>query len=97
MVNGEITSYEAVSLGEDRPETEDSDASLLGRHWYDVTVAARPGVTLHELDENVAGDYAYHVYAQFLHTGKDTALDAFHSVVPIKVLDNFDISVEIRS
>jgi hypothetical protein len=44
--------------------------------------------TIHPLDKNVPGLYIRHGMT------KQAVLDDFHATVPIKVLDDFDISVE---
>ena len=43
---------------------------------------------VHELDERVEGEYP------IIATSEDDALDQFHSTVPIKVLEDFEITVE---
>jgi hypothetical protein len=43
---------------------------------------------LHEFDINVVGIYVYHERTE------EKVLDWFHSRIPIKVLEDFDISVE---
>lgn len=51
-------------------------------------VTARPQVEdwdLNDLDGDVEGDYLYQA------EDREGALDQFHSIVPIKVLDDFDI------
>jgi hypothetical protein len=55
-----------------------------------IKITVTPTTTqLHDYDEKVAGTYLY--------PGNDTeaALDIFHSTVPIKVLDDFDIAAEV--
>lgn len=55
-----------------------------------ITVIPRdPGTELHELDDNVAGEYCYEIDPE------EVALDRFHSTVPIKVLDDFIIETEV--
>jgi len=44
---------------------------------------------LHELDKDVAGIYRIDADSE------DAALDEFHSTIPIKVLDDFEIDVEL--
>ncbi len=92
-------------IGEDRPEREASDISMnklidnvamTARYrpqikTYVITVtAANHGIDLHELDEDVAGTYLYTA------TSEEAALNAFHHIVAIKVLDDFDISAEVQ-
>lgn len=43
---------------------------------------------VHELDEDVEGDYP------FIDTNEEGALNQFHLTVPIKVLEDFEITVE---
>jgi len=43
---------------------------------------------VHDLDKDVEGDYP------FIATSEEDALDQFHNTVPIKVLDDFEISAE---
>ncbi len=43
---------------------------------------------VHELDEHIEGEYP------FCALDEEDALDQFHSTVPVKVLEDFDISVE---
>ena len=43
---------------------------------------------VHDLDEDVEGDYP------FIATSEEDALDQFHSTIPIKMLEDFDITVE---
>ncbi len=64
------------------------------REIYRITVevaAPEPfeSERLHDLDVDVAGRYRITAISE------DDALDQFHSTVPIKVLDDFEISVEL--
>ncbi len=43
---------------------------------------------VHDLDKDVEGDYP------FIATSEEDALDQFHSTIPIKVLEDFDIIAE---
>ena len=43
---------------------------------------------VHALDEDVEGDYP------FIAISEEDALDQFHSTIPIKMLEDFDITVE---
>jgi len=59
-----------------------------------ITVTKRdPDEFLHELDTEVPGEYGYFIHSET--NPEDTALDLFHSTVPIKVLDDFVIIAEI--
>ena len=53
-----------------------------------IVKALLPNNELHEYDKDVAGEYSYKVLS------KDEALDIFHSTIPIKVLDDFEITVK---
>ena len=61
-----------------------SDRSTGSRNWL-IVAKSLIGVELHPLDADVAGEYHYSA------SDADAALDEFHSTVPIKVLDDFDI------
>ena len=57
---------------------------------YYVTVTKREqSAILHRLDENVPGQYPIEAAES-----ADAALDRFHNIVPIKTLDDFDITAE---
>jgi len=43
---------------------------------------------VHDLDRDVEGDYP------FIATSEEDALDQFHDTIPIKMLEDFDITVE---
>ena len=58
-------------------------------HWYTITVTAIRSITeLHQLDMHVNGEY------KAIGESASQALDLFHSSVPIKVLEDFNITIE---
>lgn len=58
---------------------------------YEILVTALCSIDeLHELDRTVPGKY------WFCGRGKEDTLDIFHRTIPIKVLDDFDITIRAR-
>jgi hypothetical protein len=87
---------ECKRLGEDRPEHEASDIEPgadvpLGTAV--VRVIPKIPFGLHELDEGVQGEYVFTVIPG--DQAHKSALDQFHNSVPIKVLDDFNITVTV--
>ena len=60
------------------------------RRCYVVKTEEVGGGVTNELDNDVVGSY------RFTTISEEAALDEFHSTVPIKVLDDFEISVRAR-
>jgi len=88
--------YELASnLGEDRPEHEASDVEPQPEVTVVVTVSTDLAESeLDEDDEAVAGAYRFNVPAW--PNAIEAALDIFHSTVPIAVLDDFEITTEVK-
>jgi len=68
-------------------------------HMFKVTVTVElTSKKQHPIDaaELRCGRYFYFICAETIKESKSKALDKFHYTVPIKVLDNYDISVSSR-
>jgi hypothetical protein len=69
---------------------ERTTAPAKARVMYRVTVRKLIAFgRVHELDERVEGEYPLCAISE------DDALDQFHNTVPIKVLDDFEITAEL--
>lgn len=71
----------------------------VGLKGYNVEVTVKANtLSLHPVDEecNPCGSYKYMLEAQDEDSAKERALDSFHNTIPIKVLEDFDITATIR-
>lgn len=66
---------------------------------FKVTVTAVPNTgELHPVDaeEGPSGEYVYVVEAGCMEDAQELGLDRFHSSVPIKVLEDYDITAVVE-